>query len=338
VSSYRKPHNAPFWSPAFRGPHQEVWYLKLNDLEGRHALWLRFTLLVSEGGVKLAAETWAICFRRMPGGGVAKAAGKTSFPIGAFQSGPRGMEIGPSVFSDRATEGEVRTSTHRIRWSLKNVPAHPASFNFVPPALHALGLIQNTAWTVYEDLRYTGWVEVNGERIVFDSAPGMQGHLAGKRLAYGWCWGHCNAFTGKDARPAGVIWDGLNGRARRGRNRKSRALSAMYFHYGGSDYLVNSVWQALRTTSRNTLNDWRFEAKAGAMRFVGQVNAENEDFAGVTYEDTDGSLMYCYNSKVSSMTLAVHRNGEHLDTLNARGTVAFEVVTRTQRDDVPLLI
>ena len=335
---YRKPHNAPLWSPGFRGPHQEVWYLKLNDPDTGHALWLRFTLLASEGGKKLAAETWAICFKRLPDGGVAKAAGKSTYPIKVFKTGQRGFEIGPCVFSDRSTEGEVRTGTHRIRWSLKNTCAHPASFSFVPPLMQNLGVIQNTAWTVYEDLRYTGWVDVNGERMTFSAAPGMQGHLAGKRLAHGWCWGHCNAFTGSDARPAGVIWDGLTGRARRGKKGKSRALSAMYFHYNGSDYLVNSVWQALKTVSRNGLNDWRFEARAGNICFVGQVYAEDDEFAGVTYEDTDGSLMYCYNSKVSSMTLAVHRNGEHIDTLTARGTVAFEVVTRTPREDVPLLI
>lgn len=332
------PRNTPFWQPALAGPHQEVWYLKFNDPAAGRALWLRFTLLLRADGSKRLAETWAIAFTR-ENEAVAKVAVKNTLPIDAFATLPGAdgaFRIGDCTFSDTGTTGEILSGENVVRWDLRFAQDHRAAFDFVPPLLKTLGIVKNTAWTVFEDLRFEGWSEVNGERFNWSGAPGMQGHLAGAKLGHSWVWGHCNTFVDEQGRPAGMIWDGLTGRARLGQSASTPAMTGMYIRYDGVDYPVKGVWSALRAPSAHTATDWRFTARHGDLAFLGHVTARPEDFAGVTYEDTDGSFLYCYNSKVSGMTLEARRNGQREALFEAVDTVAFEVVTREQRPGVPL--
>src|SRR5687767_4837658 len=44
--------------------HVESYFLKLNDREGRRALWIKATILVREGGTPRVGEAWAIAFDR----------------------------------------------------------------------------------------------------------------------------------------------------------------------------------------------------------------------------------------------------------------------------------
>ncbi|MFP4501649.1 MAG: hypothetical protein ACLFTT_11665 [Candidatus Hydrogenedentota bacterium] len=335
------PHNTPFFRPVSIDSHQEVWYLKLNDPEARRALWLRFTLLVRADGTKRLAEVWAIAFERTATE-VKKVAVKRTRRAEEFVLLPpeeKGFRIGECIFAARETEGAVGLpGGNTIRWRLRFAPARPAAFDFVPPVLKRLRMVRNIAWTVHEDLRFNGLCEVNGTPWEFTDAPGMQGHLAGARNGYSWAWGHCNHFHDQEGKPVRAIWDGLSGRGRKGQHGSTMQMSGMYIHYKGTDYAINNLWPALRMPSRFGLTGWRFEARLRERRFVGRVDAAPDEFAGVTYEDTDGSQLYCYNSKISSMALEVYHNNTLEDVLTARGTVAYEVVTREKRENVPLLL
>ena len=61
----------------------------------------------------------------------------------------------------------------------------------------------------------------------------------------------------------------------------------------------------MRARSRFGLTTWRFEARDGKRRIVGEVDAPRETLAGVTYHDPDGRPAYCYNSEVASIRLSV---------------------------------
>lgn len=336
--------NRPVWSPDIEGPgrgFQEVWYLKLNDVAAARALWLRFTILVRSDGSKRLAETWAIAFHRTESG-VAKTALKRTCRLDAFfpaaEGDVPGLRIGDCIFSDLATRGAIEGKEHVIRWDLTLRPERDLGFDFVPQSLARARLVKNTALTVFEDLRFNGWSEVDGQSHEWRDAPGMQGHLAGPKNGHSWVWGHCNMFVDDQGKPADCIWDGLTARARLGRAKATPPLTSMLIHYEGRPYRINRVRQALRTPSYVDDVGWRFEACFGTVSFHGQVRASRDQFAGVTYEDTDGSLLYCYNSKVSDMTLEVRRGGAVEKTLSAVGAVAFEIVTRERWADVPLLL
>lgn len=320
---------------------QEVWYLKLNEPAAGRALWLRFTVLCG-AAAKRVAEVWAISFDR--GSGMLQhAAGKATHPLAEFRTeravpGAVLFHIAGCHFGDGHTAGDFTAHGHRFRWDLSFTRRSEGTFDFVPDILRRVGMVKNYAVTVYEDLEYTGWTEVDGRRSEWAAAPGMQGHLAGARNGHSWCWGHCNTFVDASGAAAGIVWDGLCGRGRRGAEGASRALSTHYVHYQGEDHFMNGLWQAVRCKSAYSHGGWEFTARSGPLAFHGKITAKLGEYAGVTYEDTDGTHLYCANSKISTMTLEVLRNGKPEARFEANRSAAFEVVQRTPPEGVPLLI
>lgn len=343
VSCVHAISNTPVWHPCLEGPcrgFQEVWYLKLNAPDRARALWLRFTLLVRADGSKRVAETWAISFK--PSGDTVEKVGvKQTYRLdeSRIEADPAGtvFAAGPSAFGDQTLYGDIQSEQHRIRWELDMHPATPGGFDFVPASL-AGRFVRNSAVTVYEDLRFSGWSEVDGERFEWRDAPGMQGHLAGPKNGHSWVWGHCNMFLDDAGNAVDCIWDGLSARARLGRCHATPPLTCMFVRLDGRDYCVNTAWRALRAKSSHDAMGWQFAFEDQGLSFLGNVQAAPEQFAGVTYEDTDGSHLYCYNSKISDMTLEIRRGGEMERLFHSTGAVAFEVVTREKREGVPLLI
>lgn len=333
--------NIPIWGVEHPvQPHQEVWYLKLNGPDGR-ALWIRYTLLVNQAGTRRIAETWAVAFERRPDGTVAKTAAKNTYPIDSFHihpDNPAHFAIGESSFSNDLVQGQVRSEDHSIQWGFNTAPATVLDFDFVPETLRRFGVVNNLAVTPREDLLFSGWAEVDGARWEWQDAPGMQGHLAGAKNGYAWAWAHCNLFTDEAGHAAPVIFDGLSARARIKGNLATPHLSTLFFRIGTEEYRLNTVWDTVRIRSKYTPAEWRFRARAAGAQFEGRVAATLTDFAGVTYEDTDGSHLYCHNSKVSDMTLDVRRDGGSVERYHAAGTVAYEFVTRAPHPEVPFLL
>ena len=87
------------------------------------------------------------------------------------------------------------------------------------------------------------------------------------------------------------------------------------------------------------LSSWDFEARDGKRRIAVEVDAPRDTLVGVTYNDPDGELAYCYNSEVASMRCRVYRAtgpgppaGACVETLVADGRAHFEYA---QREPVP---
>jgi hypothetical protein len=106
----------------------------------------------------------------------------------------------------------------------------------------------------------------------------------------------------------------------------------------GSDFRSTSPLRVLTNASAFALTGWRFEAVAGDRKLVGQVDAERERLAGVTYHDPDGEPAYCYNTETASMRLHVYERARqvggwaHTNTLISSGRAHFEYA---QRSPVP---
>ncbi len=232
---------------------QEVWYMKMNAPDSGRALWLRFTLLSRKDGSKQVAEVWAISFERGEAG-VKKVGVKNSFPIGDFicdsAEVPVAFSMEKSHFSDNNTYGQVQSEEHCIRWNFLVKPRLDCACDLVPASLKRYGLVKNMAVNVFEDLIFTGYCEVDGERFNWDSAPGMQGHLAGPKNGHSWAWGHCNSFVDEAGEAVSCIFDGLSARARIGASLATPALSTLYFHYDEQDYcFTHFSWMCCKTRS-----------------------------------------------------------------------------------------
>lgn len=333
--------NRPLWNPResrARKAFQEVWYLKVNDPDANRALWLRLTLLVSANGFRRVAETWAVHFQRSQTREVSKIAWKQSHDLKSFSYGEDGaIRIEGCEFGPARTRGSITSNGRTISWDLNLMTGHEASFNLVPESLSRIGLVRNTAVTVAEDLRFSGHVDIDGQRSEWKNAAGMQAHLSGSKNGHSWVWGHCNLFVDAQGKPVPFLFEGLSAKARLLGSLPSPRLSTFFFHYEGQPYRFNSLWDSLRVKSGSSLTDWRFQADRGDLSFRGKAHAEIKDFAGLTYEDTNGSLLYCANSKLSSLEIHVYRHGKLESTLYSHGTTAFEVVTREKNPYVPIL-
>ncbi len=340
--------NAPVWNrlePARQAGFQEVWYLKVNDPSTQRALWLRFTLLSSSNGFRRVSEVWALSFSRNPETReVTKVALKQTFELSSFSAlqgkteSESGVRINTCELTSNRTCGSVTSKGRTIEWDLTLQPTREGSFNLVPEGLSRSGIIRNQILTVGEDLRFSGTTKVDGQTHSWEQAPGMQGHQCGRNSGHSWAWGHCNAFVQENGRPASFVFEGLTARARIAGAIPTPKLSSFYFNYQGHDHRFNSLWDAVHTRSQHTLNEWKFRAERGELSFRGTVVSEYRDFAGLTFEDTDGSLLYSANSKLSDMTVIVYRRGKLDATFKSRGTTAFEIVSRQRNPYVPLLV
>jgi hypothetical protein len=108
-------------------------------------------------------------------------------------------------------------------------------------------------------------------------------------------------------------------------------------HLGGRDFASTSPVRVIANLSRFALTSWTFEARDGARRLVGEVDAPRESLAGVTYHDPDGELAYCYNAEIATLRLQVWERGELRETLVAPGRAHFEYAQREPVPGVPLL-
>lgn len=330
--------NVPLFSdPGRRGGFQEVWYMRLNQPGEKRALWLRFTILIRHDGSKAVAEVWAIFFDACSGP-TRKVGLKSTLPLSAFLAqGASGFRIGDASLSETHTEGTLRNDQDSISWSLDMSPETDDQHDFIPAVLLRAGLVKNIAWTPYESLLFNGWCEVNGERYKWTGAPGMQGHLAGPKNGHSWVWGHCNRFLDADGAPAPVIWDGISARARVGRW-AAPSMGSMFLKTGERCLCMNTLRDGLRIRSSYDYDGWRFSAVKEGYVIEGHLQARRNDYAGVTYEDTDGSFLYCHNAKICDMTLEVTAPRGRPQRYSAEGAVAYEVVSRTPHPDIPFVI
>ena len=321
-------------------PFQEVWFFKLNHPTRPQALWLRWTLLTSENGFRKTAEVWAILFNRTESE-TQKTALKQSFEISQFLVKPGGsIQIGSSELAPTSTVGKVEGMGKTLSWNLQFKPRTETtvSFSLVPEALQRAGIAKNEAIAVHEDLLATGTCELNGVRFEWDHAVAMLGHITGPRNGHSWVWAHCNQFQDESGKPSDVLFDGITGRARVPVIGKTPALSTFLFRYRGDVYRFDTVWDALRARSVLSTMGWSFQADRGDLSFRGQIRSEARDFAGVTYEDTDGTFLYCSNTKLAAMDLQIYRSGKLEASYRSPHGAAFEIVSRSKNPYVPLMI
>jgi hypothetical protein len=332
--------NTPVWTPnrpKGKEKFHEVWFVKLNDPSGTHALWLRFTLLVTKNGFQRIAETWAIFFQREPGKEIIKNAVKQSFGIAAFSSFPNGIKIESCTLAVDHTQGQIQSKGKSIRWDLAINTVHSEPINFLPQVARKIGLFQTQISTISEEMLFSGTVTVDGVVHKFENAPGSKSHWSGERSPESWVWGQANVFKNEQGEPTPFIFEGITARSRIG-NLKGPKLSSFYFFYKEKHYLFDSAWDAIQLKSESSITEWKFEAERADISFRGVARADHKDFAGVTLEDTDGSVLYCANSKLSQLQILVYRRGKLEATVNASGTAAFEVVSRSKNPYIQELI
>jgi len=313
------------------------WYIKLIDPTTHQAFWLKFNVLSTSNGFRRIAEVWAIYFQKS-NKEVKKVALKQTYPIESFlASDQTDIRIGDSELLPNRTRGSVTSKGNSIQWDLHLMPARESSIRFVPNILTKTKIIRNSIVTLCEEMLFSGTAIINGEIIQWKEAPGMQGYLDGSRNNHSWIWGHCNSFIDEQGNSSPFAFEGFSTRAKLGPFVIPR-LSSFYFYYQGKHYHFKTLREALYIKSKHNLNEWTFQADRDDLSFRGYAKAEHKDFAGLTFEDTNGSYLYCTHSELAEMKIHVYRKGKLEATLTSPGTAGFEIVSREKNPYVPLLI
>ncbi len=313
------------------GPHYEVWYGKV-DLPGDRALWFRYKTL---DGVIDEASCWAVVFDgdQIVGGKSRWWLNDVADP-GPVVAADMESDVGPPLRFEgryavfRAGDAHLDDANAigcagPIHWDL-HWRDSGRRFRFVPSWLENLGIADSTYDSCFSDLRVEGRVRWRDTVVEFDGAPGMIGHIQGTNIAgHSWAWSHCNNFDGD----VDACFEGLSARALIGGFR-SPLMTALVLFVDDRCYRFHGPLQIWKTRSCFDRQCWTFNADNGEARLVGKVEAP-DDLALVRYTDTDGSDVWCYNSKLGDLELRLRDRERHLEqTLRSTGRAAFETVTR----------
>jgi hypothetical protein len=324
------------------GPgHYEVYYLTLTDPATGVGIWIRYTMLAPRPGADCApsAALWFLAMDPRPGG--APTIGrKATFPVEAMraQVNPFTLEIDGATLTDDGMRGAFED----VAWDLRWTPSGHA-YEHVHPVLRRTKVAKTVLLLPHADLAIDGTVQFAGERLELSGSRGGQAHLWGSKHAGSWAWVHCNDFSTPDGAPAtGDFIDGVSVIVPR-LGREIGPSTPVVGRIDGRDFRSISPLHVVANASTFALTGWRFAAVDGDRKLIGEVDADRDQLAGVTYHDPDGELAYCYNSETATMRLHVYERARqvggwaHRMTLSAVGRAHFEYGQRSPVPDLELL-
>lgn len=321
--------------------HYEVYYLTVTDPRTGVGLWIRYTMLAPLGstGQPATCALWFLTMDPRPErrGTFAR---KATFPIGELrsESDPFRLHVAGAVLSDRGMAGEFED----VAWELSWEPA-PRHYEHVHPALRRARVAQTVLVLPHGDVAIEGTVQLAGEKLELSGARGGQAHLWGSKHARRWAWVHCNDFATLEGEPRpGTMVDAVSVFVSR-LGREAGPNTPVVGRIDGQDFSSTSPLRVVRNESTFALTGWRFEAIDGTRKVIGEVDADRDLMAGVTYHDPDGELAYCYNSETAAIRMHIYERARkvggwaHRETLVAPGRAHFEYAQRTPIDDLALL-
>lgn len=286
------PPNAVRCPEEVPGGHVESYFLKLNDRDGRRALWVKATILVRRGGTPRLAEAWAIAFDR-EGRHVAV---KETVPLSRARFGEDALDVTVAglAIGEGTLSGAVASGDHRVAFDLRFTTGAPPLVPYPSERMYAGPFPSTKVVSPHPDSRFTGTYEVDGEAIRVEQWRGMQGHNWGPRHTELYAWGHVNQWEGDEE----LVFEGMTGRVKIG-PLLAPPLTVLSVRVKGVRYDFNGPLVMLRARGAIGSRSYRFAAKSALATFSGELWAETKDFVGLSYENPDGEVTYCLNSKIA---------------------------------------
>jgi len=310
---------------ASRG-HVESYFLKINDPNGERALWVKATMLARSPMVaEPVAESWAIAFER----GKPPIARKATIPFSQarFSKGNIDVELPTISMSSSRVVGE-----------------HDGlSFDFTiadstPPIFHYMrrfyeGRFPSSKFmSPMPNLVAKGEARVGDRMWKIDGWRGLLGHNWGRGHAFAYAWGHCNVWD----EDVDLVFEGTSGRVRVGPV-LIPTTTVLVVRLNGETHALNHVSELARNKGSMTFRRWRFSARGPTLSLSGELFAETEDMVGLHYENPDGAMTYCLNSKLASARIALEPRGGLPIVVNSRAA-ALEIGTRDPNHGVRMAL
>ena len=336
--------NATRFDPASDRGHVESHFLKLNDAEGRRALWLKATILRRQGGRRPTrsepkaseggplheigrepvAEAWAVAFDRER----SHVAAKQVVPWTSAKFSRETLDI--SVADTWIAADRTRGAVGEIAWDLR-FSGDAAPFAPLPERLYGDRTGNSKLVSPHPDLRFTGEYRVGDTRVAVEGWRGMQGHNWGRRHAHAYAWAHCNVWSGADD----LVVEGITARVKLG-PLVAPPLSVLIATHRGVTHAFTLPHSLVRARGRIGARAWEISASSATARVRASFSADTEDFVGLHYENPDGAMTYCLNSKIARGRVQLAVAGRPVVEAHTRAA-ALEIGTRDPTHGVTML-
>ncbi len=296
----------------------EVYFLKFNNSSEGWAFWLRFTIRTGIKDMTPLMECWVIFFNATNGNIFCKDSEAISFKD--FKNPDRLIGNDNWFLKDGFTYGRFKHS-HQIEWEISYDTKNKMGFLYFPYTFMYSGPFPKTKATApYLNTRFSGYIKIDNKRFEFLNLPGEQEHYWGTQFADSWAWAHCNSFE-EDA-----LFLGLCARVKIA-GIPTPYLSIYHIELDRKSYDFCSLKNMLFSKNRFHPGEWNFYTKKDSTTLKGTFHVDRKHIVKIEYTDTDGSSLFCYNSKLADAEIEISTDGKK-KYLIAKQSAAFEVVTR----------
>lgn len=292
--------------------HYEVWYITLSHRAKKTGFWIRYTMeapTASHGPPYV--QLW---FCRGDGTNPSKNFGiNQRIPIAAFSSlqSPFQIRMGDAILTHSSATGQLRGDGHHVRWDLRWQPA-PRTHLFLPRGLYndPLHIAETLVLSPNLSLALRGQIEVDGEVYELSDDPAGQTHVWGRKHAYAWAWGHCNAFSDaadpSQASPA--VLETLSVRMRRGPVVLPLTLFTVYPDGLSGEAIRFTEWEDLPfSRSDYRTGHYALSGQGARYRVEARFSCQPDDMLRSEYVDPDGTPAYCHFAAAASCHLTIWR-------------------------------
>jgi hypothetical protein len=320
--------NAVRYDPDKSADHVESYFMKLNEPGGNRALWLKATILAGAGRASVG-EAWSIAFDR--GRGHVGAKEVVPFADARFSRAGLDVRVAGIEITPGRTRGKVCQAGATLEWDLEFDATGEALVPYPHRQMYEGPLPSQKMVTPFPDTRFSGRYSVDGREVPVEGWSGMQGHNWGKRHTELYAWGHVNQWENADD----LVLEGATGRIKLGPV-LAPPLTLVCVWHRGRRYQFNHVRTLLRNRGTITPRSWRFEAENAEARVHGELAADTDEMVGLHYENPNGEMTYCLNSKISWGLLVLEpRDGArvHATTRSA----ALEIGTKDPKHGVRMV-
>jgi hypothetical protein len=295
--------------------HYESFYLKASDPAATRGVWIRYTVH-KRPGAEPTGSLWVTVF-----GPDGPRATKVTLP------GPTAPPEGYiHIDRNRFAPGEVLGSVEGASWQLEFESGEDALFHLPRDWMYRAPVPRTKLLSPHPNARFSGHVEVGGERVELERWPGMVGHNWGAEHAERWIWLHGTGFDG-----AADAWlDVALGRIRLGPWTIPWIANGV-LSLDGTRHRVGGIERVRSTEVRETPTGCEFRLPGKDLTVQGRVAAPKERFVGWVYADPDGGEHNTVNCSIAEMDLTLEREGSEPKRLRTDHGAAYELGMR-ERD------
>lgn len=303
------------------GGHYESYFQRANHPSRPLAFWIRYTLFSPVNSPEKAiGELWAVFFN---GETASQVAVKREVPAAQCEFARENFDarVADAVLTPGVLKGAVASGGHRLNWDLHYTGEQSPLF-LLPLEKYEGGFPKAKSLVGLPMARYSGVLEVDGDKHLIENWIGSQNHNWGSRHTDRYAYGQVCGF---DNAPESFL-EVATARVRIG-PLLTPPMTPLVLRHEGREYAINTLSRGLRAKASYRCFEWRFATGDGEVRIEGEIRAPRNAFVGLRYYNPPGGEKYCLNSKIASCRLRLSRLGKPEATLESQHRAAFEILT-----------